>query len=589
MKYCTLALALLAAGATQAVFAESPPSLKVPESLKVTQHGESLETVHAEFGLVDGPAWDGAGSLFAPDVKGGKLYRYSPRNKKMLVVLPEAGRISATYFSHGRLYLSDNPGGRITRLEGKQQKLVAQLNVKSKPAERPNDLVVDNQGGMYVTLTGPGKVVYIPAGGKAVKVIKDINTPNGIVLSPGQKTLYVSSYAPKKVWAYDVAADGSVSGAREFAAMDDGPAKGADGMTIDRAGNVYCAGATDIWVWSPSGQLLEKIACPTRPINCAFGDNDMRSLYITGFGGLYRQRMRIAGCLPQLPAETDYPANIKKRPTTVAPKGVTALLDVEYSRVGDRRLLADIFLPAGSAKPGNPAAPAIVVVHGGGWLKGDKQKFRAMALALTARGYVTAAIEYRLGGEAKFPAAIHDCNAAVSYLRSNSQKYGIDSKRIGAVGGSAGGHLVGLMAAGSEVKALRAPGARSGSSNIQAAIVMAGPMQVSTGAVAERAQQNPQKSNAFHWIGKTLEDAPESYKLASPFQHLSKATPPILFMVGEKDQPSRNQPARDKLKSLGVETGLKVYEGGAHGCWNQTPYLQKMTADMDDFFKQHLK
>jgi len=581
MKYCTF-LFLCVALSGQIASAAGPAA-----STAVTGAGAKLETVHTGFGLVDGPAWDGVSSLFAPDVKGGKLFRYRPRGDKMSLMLPEAGRISATYFSHGRLYLSDNPGGRITRLEGAKQKVVAQLNPKAKPAERPNDLVVDNRGGIYVTLTGPKKVVYIAKGGKPVTVVEDIHSPNGIVLSPSQKTLYVSSYVPKKIWAYDVAADGSVSNAREFAAMDDGEAKGADGMTIDRAGNVYCAGASDIWIWSPSGRLLQKIACPTRPINCAFGDSDMRSLYITAFGGLYRQRMRIAGRLPQLPATEDYPANVETRPSTVLPAGIVARLDVEYARVGDRRLLADIFAP-GSNNDLSPR-PCIVVVHGGGWLKGDKQKFRALALALAARGYVTAAIEYRLGGEAKFPAAIQDCNAAVSYLRGNAARYGIDPKRIGAVGGSAGGHLAGLMAAASSAKELRTTAGGEAASTLQAAVVMAGPMQLTTGAVAERAKKQPRKSNAFHWIGKTLEEAPATYKLASPFQHLSKDTAPLLFMVGEHDNPQRNQPTRDKLKSLGVPTGLKVYQGGKHGCWNRKPYAAKMVADINAFFKQHLK
>ncbi len=583
MKYTAILISLL-----YSLLIYAAAGRTVAEELRVTEAGQKLQTVHEEFGLVDGPAWDGVGSLFAPDVKGGKLYRYMPRSGKMQVVLPDAGRISATYFSRGRLYLSDNPGGQILQLDGKARKVIARFNPQAKPSERPNDLVVDNRGGVYVTLTGPKKVVYIQPDGKVREVVTGLESPNGIILSPSQKTLYVSSYVPKKVWAYDVKEDGSVANAREFAAMDDGDAKGADGMTIDRAGNVYCAGATDIWIWNPAGKLIEKITCPTRPINCAFGDNDIRTLYITAFGGLYSQRMRIAGCLPQLSPEIDYPAGVAKRPSTVLPPGVKANLDVVYAQDGDRELLADIFLPPSKAE-NTKGAPAVVIVHGGGWLKGDKQKFRALALALAARGYVTAAVEYRLGGEAHFPAAIHDCNAAVRFLRRNAAKYGIDADRIGAVGGSAGGHLVGLMAAGSHVEALQGDTSKGGSATIQAAIVMAGPMQLSTGDVAERSRKNPARSNTYHWLGKTLDDALELYRLASPYQHLTKETPPLLFMVGDKDRPERNQPTRDKLKSLGVATGVKIYKDGAHGCWNTNPYFGEMVADMDAFFQQHLK
>ena len=110
------------------------------------------------------------------------------------------------------------------------------------------------------------------------------------------------------------------------------------------------------------------------------------------------------------------------RPSTEVPANVESHLDVVTAAYGDRKLHADIFVP--NDRKG--LRPAVVVVHGGGWLKGDKTKFRALALKLASLGYVTAAVEYRLGGEAKFPAAIHDCNAAVRFLRANAKRYRID-------------------------------------------------------------------------------------------------------------------------------------------------------------------
>ena len=89
----------------------------------------------------------------------------------------------------------------------------------------------------------------------------------------------------------------------------------------------------------------------------------------------------------------------------------------------------------------------ILVVHGGGWLNGYKDKFRALTLALAKRGYVTAAIEYRLGYEEKFPAGIHDCFSAVDFLFENAEKFGIDRSRIGAVGGSAGADFLAMRSA----------------------------------------------------------------------------------------------------------------------------------------------
>ena len=280
-----------------------------------------LETLATEFGLADGPAWDGGGNLYFPDVKGGKLYRFTPKTGKTLVFLKDAGRISASYFSHGKLFLSDNGASQISFLKGKEKILIAGQPADAKPPRRPNDLVVDQQGGIYYTLTGQGEVIWISPEGKQNVAIKDIKTPNGLIISPDGKTLYVAAYVPKEIWAYTITGPGTVNHGRLFAKMDAGPDKGADGMTVDRAGNVYCAGPADIWIWNPEGKLLAKIKTPTRPINCAFGDQDMRSLYITGFGGLYRQRMNAYGCVPELPLSDT--SNNSKRPSISVPKTVS--------------------------------------------------------------------------------------------------------------------------------------------------------------------------------------------------------------------------------------------------------------------------
>ena len=541
-----------------------------------------LETVATEFGLADGPAWNGW-SLDFPDVKGGKLFRYNPKTDKTQVLAKEAGRISASFFGHGKLYLSNNGEGRIT-LHGPEPQPLTKPEGSGRDLARPNDLVVDAHGGIYWTLTRQGRVMYRQPDGKVVTAVEKIETPNGITLSPDETTLYVSAYVPKQVYAYNVVKPGSTADGRLFSTMDDGAAKGADGMTIDRVGNVYCAGATDIWIWNPGGELLAKIVCPTRPINCTFGDQDLRSLYITGFGGLYRQRMKAYGVPPRPPVTDIRTEDQKSRPSIAMTDDVTLMQDVVYAQSGDRKLLCDICIPKGHDEP----LPAVVVVHGGGWLNGDRYKFRALALQLAARGYVTAAIDYRLGHEAHFPAGIQDCNASVRYLRANAKEYGIDPQRIGAVGGSAGGHLVGLMSTGWQEPELQGDGGHADrSSRLQAAIVMAGPMQMTTGSVADKSRKGD--ANANHWLGKTIDEAPALYALADAHLHISKQSTPILFMTGEHDTPERNQPSRDKLKEAGVWTGLKIYKDGKHGCWNRLPWFNTMLDDMDAFFKEHLK
>lgn len=263
----------------------------------LTDPASPLETIRTEFGMADGPAWDGAAVLYVPDVKGQKLFAYRPAQNSWSVVLEDAGRISATCYDHGRLYLSDNGNAAIAWLDGPAKKVLWRWEGDKPP--RPNDLVVDQSGGIYVTLTSLGQVAYVTAEGRASTAVEALETPNGITLSPDEQTLYVAAYRPKQIWAYEVSQPGVVSGGRLFAQMDDGDAPGADGMTIDRDGNVYCAGATDVWIWSPQGKLVQRLPCPTRPINCAFGDADLKSLYITGLGGVYRQRMLVAGRTPR--------------------------------------------------------------------------------------------------------------------------------------------------------------------------------------------------------------------------------------------------------------------------------------------------
>lgn len=541
--------------------------------------GAELETISTEFQLADGPTWDGS-SLWFPDVKGEKLYRYAPKNGKLTVAVEAIGRISASFYSHGKLFLSDNGASGIARLQGDQKVSIA----GQASGNKPNDLVVDSHGGIYYTLTRTGQVIYIDTDGKQHVAAEGITTPNGIILSPDNRTLYVSAAAPKEIWAYPIKSPGKTGPGSILAVMDDGDAKAADGMAMDRAGNIYCAGPTDIWIWSPSGELLEKIRTPERPINCTFGDSDMRSLYITGFGGLHRIRMTVSGLSPEPPSQASTVS--PTRPSTfINHQKVKAQLNMVYSNYGDRKLLMDVFSPA----DGNQNRPAVVVVHGGGWLNGDKTKFRALTIALAERGYVTAAIEYRLGGEAYFPAAIHDCNAAVRYLKAHSKRLGIAPSRIGAVGGSAGGHLVGLMASGFKDPQLQGNGGNAKqSSKLKAAIVLAGPLQMLTGSVAANSRNQPTQSNSNRWLGKTVDEAPELYRLADAYEYIDNDCPPILFMTGEFDNPPRNQPSRDRLNGLGIRTGINIYKDGKHGCWNQLPWFKDMVADMDTFFQETL-
>ena len=549
--------------------------------------GAPLQHLSSDFKLADGPAWSGW-SLTIPDPFTEKAKRFIPSKDEWQPSL-SGRRLSGSFYNHGLTYFVDNGKASILRLEANNKlTVVHQEDLKADKTRKPNDLVVDRSGGIYFTLTRAGQVVYVPLGKPAVIVTEDAASANGLILSPDESILYVSEAGPKQVIAYDVKSAGKLGDRRVFAKMENVDPKvkgGADGMTIDRAGNVYCAGPANIWIWAPDGKLLDKIPCSERPVNCTFGGADFRNLYITGFGGLYVQKMRISGVSPQPPVT--WPANqAKSKPSVAIPEGVTPHLDLTYARYGTRKMLADIFVP-----PGNGPHPAAVILHGGGWHSGDKMKFRAMGLELARRGYVTMAVAYRLSGEAKFPANIQDCHAAIRYLRAHASDYKVDPDKIGVVGGSAGAHLAGLLATTSNVSETHGDGGNPGvSSAVQAAVVMSGPMQIATGNVAERSliPDNP-KPNAIWLFGGNVKELPAVYALADAHEHIDKNSPPILFQYGGKEDPSKIDPSMEKLRKHGIPTKvLSHYENGKHGCWNRHPWFTPMVDDIEAWFREHL-
>ena len=204
--------------------------------------------------------------------------------------------------------------------------------------------------------------------------------------------------------------------------------------------------------------------------------------------------------------------------------------DVTYARYGDRSLEMDIYRPKGAWGE----LPAIVCIHGGGWAKGSRVNHAKVAQALAARGYVAATISYRLSGEAPFPAQIHDCKAAVRYLRANAGEYGIDPDRIGAIGHSAGGHLTALLAATGNSKDLEGNGGNAAfSSAIQAAV----PMGAQTDFMSERTREISKTKTIWQqFLGGSHAEQPATYRLASPLHHLDKNDPPCWFFSGEKDE-----------------------------------------------------
>tara|TARA_R110002096_G_scaffold74283_18_gene176132 strand:- start:1712 stop:3952 length:2241 start_codon:yes stop_codon:yes gene_type:complete len=273
---------------------------------------------------------------------------------------------------------------------------------------------------------------------------------------------------------------------------------------------------------------------------------------------------------------------------TVIPGATLASLeskrDVTYASYGDRTLEMDIYRPKGSWGE----LPAIVCVHGGGWGKGSRVNHEKPAQALAARGYVTATISYRLSGEEPFPAQIQDCKAAVRFLRANAQEYGVDADKIGAIGHSAGGHLVALLATSGEVTELEGEGGNAGvSSVIQSAV----PMGAQTHFMSERNRVTSSEKEIWQqFLSGSQEEQPATYRLASPLTHLDKNDPPCWFITGELDDPSTHADVfRQRMEELGISSDLTVIKDAPHPFTVQQVWFDEMIETADAHFQRTLK
>lgn len=258
--------------------------------------------------------------------------------------------------------------------------------------------------------------------------------------------------------------------------------------------------------------------------------------------------------------------------------------DIEYARVGDHRLLLDLYLPKKSEKP----LPLIVWVHGGAWIGGNKKW--CPAVRMVAKGYAAASINYRLSPVAAFPAQIHDCKAAVRWLRANAGKYGLDPHRIGVWGGSAGGHLVALLGTTAGNKELEGTvgGNLQYSSTVQAVCDWFGPADFLTFFPPSKKNELDSTTSVIaKLLGGSINEKKENAMLASPASHVSKDDCPFLIMHGDKDMIvplSQSQELYDKLKSAGIYVKLHVVKDAGHGF--KGTEIDKI---VDEFFDKHLK
>jgi acetyl esterase/lipase len=244
----------------------------------------------------------------------------------------------------------------------------------------------------------------------------------------------------------------------------------------------------------------------------------------------------------------------------LAQDNIQVIPDIVYATYGTRQLKLDVYLPQ-FPKP----MPGILVIRGGGWRQGDKQGFADIARNLAAKGFVTACIEYRVLPEVQFPDPIYDTKAAVRWMRAEGKNYGINTDAIGAIGGSAGGHLVALLGTSYKAASLEGDGGHPGvSSRVQAVVAMAPVTDFATAAKSQRLgdlvrtmfQNNLELANSF-----------------SPVTYLSKDSAPILFIHGDADEVvpiAQSEEMLQQCRKLGIRSSLIDLKGVPHGFWIRT-------------------
>ena len=278
----------------------------------------------------------------------------------------------------------------------------------------------------------------------------------------------------------------------------------------------------------------------------------------------------------------------KTEPDTEVSKSILdrlhAKLDLSYAKYGDRTLEMDLYRP----KDSWGALPAILCIHGGGWAKGSRKNYQKIAQSLAVRGYLTAAISYRLSGEAAFPAAIHDCKAAVRFLRAHADTLGVHPNKIGAIGSSAGGHLAALLATSNGIGELEG---RGGNANFSSRIQAVVPMGAQTDFLSERTREVSRDRAIWkQFMNGSQEENRKLYGLASPFEHLDSGDPPVLFITGEMDDEStRATKFRTRLTELGIASDLRIIEGAPHGFLAKQVWFDRMIEEADKHFKRTLK
>jgi sugar lactone lactonase YvrE len=266
--------------------------------------GMQVERVAAGFRFIEGPAWSREGFVLFSDIPSDRIMKCVPGEKPVVFRENSNGANGNAFDAQGRLYTCESRTRRVVRMDKKGEIQVLADKWEGKRLNAPNDIVVRRDGHVYFTDPAFGSqadtreldfygVFHIPPKGESRLIAKPAGRPNGIALSANGRMLYVTNSDEHNVRAYDVDHNGDVSNERVVVSGVEGVP---DGIRADDKGNLYLA-SNRIDVYDTQGKLIDNLGTPEKPSNCAFGDADLQSLYITARGSLYRVRRHVKGAL----------------------------------------------------------------------------------------------------------------------------------------------------------------------------------------------------------------------------------------------------------------------------------------------------
>jgi gluconolactonase len=278
----------------------------------------AIEVLASGFLFTEGPLWHARDRyLLFSDMPGDHLRKWTASEGITTFRKPCAQSNGLAWDRQGRLLVCEHATSRLTRTEPDGSSTVLASHHDGAELNSPNDVVAKSDGAIYFTDPIYGRVEHYgnprplprdfrgvyriaPTGGPPTLLARDFGQPNGLCFALDERRLFVNDTEHGHIRAFDVTPEGGLANSRVWAKVE-GSGQGApDGMKIDSQGNVYCCGPGGIHVFAPDSACLGVIRTPEVAANFCFGDDDLRSLYVTASSSLLRLRVKVPG-VPQFP------------------------------------------------------------------------------------------------------------------------------------------------------------------------------------------------------------------------------------------------------------------------------------------------